>query len=177
MRLSDMSYKNYLDKVLNEDVNTRDYTNTKGYVPPLPTNVKDYVKQLDDDIKAIFPKSKVTVRLEKSLSGKNDNDIFIRFTLGTEYTNNIWQNDPCWSHMFIWNPADENNDVRNKISVESNSAGVIHDKDNGRIRVPWSKKTGTPGQVKNHILKYFIKVRETLIANRDKMDDIVKDKF
>lgn len=140
---------------ISADKNGTDKTSKKtaAYGEKLPLeNPEAYAADLESSIQSIFPEGKVSVRYDENLAYS----ITIRFTSKSTYENNIAQNDPAYTLMFIYGRG-------NKLEVTMQIGGLVVKPSDPKSPfaferhpdVKFRKKTGTPEQVKTHILNYF----------------------
>lgn len=155
-------YNDYIDAILNEEATE--------------ILAKDYMDKMKETIKKHFPNSYVLVTDKGMLGGGS---IFTAFAFGkdrSEWANGYIENDAGWMHIWLHDCFDKEGKMKPMIEIESKLGGKISTKDRERIKIGWRNKKGTPDQILSHIDKYFIKLKETVIANKDKMAEIVKSK-
>lgn len=140
---------------ISADKNGTDKTSKKtaAYGEKLPLeNPEEYAADLESSIQAIFPEGDVSVRYSENLTYS----IMVTFTSKTTYTNNIAENDPAFTRIFIYGRGD-------KLQAEMTQGGLRVKPSDPKSYfafekhpdVKFRKKTGTPDQVKDHILNYF----------------------
>lgn len=143
-------------------------------------NVDEYVKAIEQDIKGIFPKSRIKVEFTKNLT----QDITIWFTLGNgkeEYLNGICHNDPFYNIISLHqlNHKEFPNDgttPENLVMELVLGDKMIIPNVKGSEKIGFRKMTGTPEKVREGLKKYFMSMRKVYEANKDKLMDILKDK-
>lgn len=156
-------YNDYIDAILNEEATE--------------ISEKDYVNKIEETIKKYFPDSYIVVTDKGMLGGDS---ILIKFAFGkdkSEWENGIIHNDNGWMHIWLHESFTKDGKMKPMIDVESDTAGRINTIDRESIKTGWRNKKGTPDQILSHIDKFFAKLKQTVIANKDKMDDIVKSKI
>ena len=141
--------------------------------------ITEFCKELQDGVQAIFPKSGVDCRTRKTHFG-NEPYIDLSFTLYAkgEYPHNIIQNDPAFISISI-DGIDPNNNgtVGDKLKVDSRSAGSFYIKSKvshlayQRIKTGWRDFSGTKDTVKRRLLEFFKKMKMTIKANVEDMDN------
>ena len=140
-------------------------------------DVNSYIKSVENVIKKYFPKSFISVSFSTNIVPS----ILVRFAIGkdkSEWSNGIWQNDPMWHTIHIgMGQIKKDGEIPEKLTAESPVAGNIMTKDFKRIKVGFRKKTGTPDQVLKHLDAFYKKAKQLFVANKDKIADIVKDKY
>lgn len=170
-----MGYNEYLSILLNEEASTMT-------APEMADKIRDVIKE-------VFPDSFVKVQFDPKAIYRT---IYIAFTLGkdkTEYINGYAENDPMLHRMSITGPTDElpaDGTLPPKVTVDAAQGGFIYTTPEdkylayGRLKFGWKKKTGTPEQVIAHIKNYFVKAKELIKQNMDKMHkdhvDLIKTK-
>jgi hypothetical protein len=170
-----MGFNDYLSQVLNEEASTMT-------APEMADKIRDAIKE-------VFPDSLVKSEFEPKAIYRN---IYVAFTLGkdkSEYTNGYAENDPMLHRFSITGPTDElpaDGTLPPKVTVEASQGGHIYITPEekylayGRLKLGWKKKTGTPEQIVAHMKNYFVKAKELIKQNMDKMHkdhvDLVKTK-
>jgi hypothetical protein len=142
--------------------------------PEQITDATELALKIEATIKEIFPNSHVNAKFSSNIM----NSITIWFTLGkdkSEYANGIAQNDPLWQILHVENMSKEGV-LEPKLKIISTIAGRLSLKNYTRVKTGWRNYQGSPEQIIEHIRKYFTNVKQVLIANKDNIDVIVKDK-
>lgn len=140
--------------------------------------VDEFIKGLESNIKKIFPKSFVKVQA----SGNLGTSIFVTFALGkdkSEWVSGIIHNDPLHHQWMIgFNSFAENAFIKDKIEAEISIGGSMKTKPEegsfmafGRAKIGWRKKTDTPEKIIVHFTNYFKKMKQVLMANKDKLPE------
>lgn len=153
-------------RYLNEEVITESNT----------MSVSEFIKNLENAVKKIFPKSFVKINASTNLGSS----IHMVFALGkdrSEWINGIIENDPLFHRFMIgWNSFQEDTFIKDKIVAELSVGGnlkILPDEGShlaqGRIKIGWRKKTAPPDKIIQHFTNYFKKVKKTLIDNKDKL--------
>lgn len=127
-------------------------------------------------IKKSFPKSYVTSRFDNRLGSS----IGIRFALGkdkSEWSNGIIHNDPLHTIMMVgFDQMTPEGKLGDKLTAEMSVGGSMWTGDE-RIKIGFRKKTGAPKQIAPYIGKYFEKAKKVYLENKDKLSDLVKNKY
>lgn len=141
----------------------------------MPT-VDEFVKNLETEIKKVFPKSHVTIRASTNLGAS----IRLWFTLGkdrSQWVNGIAENDPVYHIISIaWNSFMDNHFIKDKIVAELTVGGSLHaiPAPESRfaydpIKIGFRKITATPNDMPKKIGAYFKKMKDVLVKNRDRV--------
>lgn len=136
---------------------------------------QQFIQQLQQAIQNVFPQSLVEVALRGFSTHK---DIHITFTLGkdkSEYPMNIINNDKA--HWGIW----VNKLPGNMYEVEGRSASSFYVTPNkeypkekylafGSVKTGWKNfKSHTEEEVINKLVKFFIKAKQVMVENKERM--------
>jgi hypothetical protein len=144
-------------------------------------SAEDFVTQIEDVIKKIFPKSFVQVRYSTSLGHKS---IFIQFALGkdkSEWANGIIQNDPLHHQIWIYGIKDDGT-LMDKVKMEAHSGGRLILKENDEsgfrskvVKIGFRSMTGTPEKILKGIGNYFTKAKKVFKEYQDRLRDLPED--
>ena len=134
-------------------------------------NANEICEAIEQDCKKYFPNSYVKFRF----SDKFLPSIQGRFTLFTEYTSNIIQNDPCFFNFFIYGfgPNGENNN--NKMEIDGNAGSFYVVSSDPRyvydhVKTGFRKKNkATAEQVIKHFDNFFKKLSVLVIEYADRI--------
>lgn len=141
----------------------------------IPT-VDEFVKNLEAEIKKVFPKSLVTIRASTNLGAS----ITLWFALGgnkSQWASGIVENDPVYHIMHIgWNSFMDGHFIKDKIVAELSVGGSLHalPGEGSRyaydpIKIGFRKITADPNSMIKKIGMYFKKVKDVLVKNRDRV--------
>jgi len=157
------SFQKWVDKMLNEEVISEAGPQHEF------SDANDFATKLGNEIKSLFPKSKVISKVQNILGDV----IYVYFTLGAdkdEYQNGIDMNDPAL-HKLIINGVDKDGKLSEKLELRIAQGGRIYDKDHTSIKTGFTNKKGTPSQIFNHIVSGFKKTKDVLKQNIDKISN------
>jgi hypothetical protein len=143
---------------------------------------EDMAEQAKEVFKKVFPHSFINASVGKL----GEPSVLLKIALGTdksEFSNGIIQNDPMHTVIMIdgWN---RDGSTRDKFTVENNSNSGLTVKASPenkmyafeRIKI-WRKFSGDKAKVLSGLEKYFVKVKEAIKENLDRLPEYAKDKI
>jgi hypothetical protein len=140
---------------------------------------EDYIKKIENIIKAIFPNSFIKISINK---WERSGSIFIHFALGkdkNEWNQGIIDNDPLHTKLRLYGSIDSNtNNMKDKIKLEMvlGDSIILKEKDetgyrSKKVKIGFRTSIGTPEKILKSIQNYFIKAKNILKEYKDKIKD------
>lgn len=126
--------------------------------------VNEFLRDMENIVKKIFPKSAVHADFQSNLG----ESIHLDWTLGngkSEYPNGIVQNDPARTAFRIWEPLDSNGNLKEILVLELIVGGSVYiNPPQGsylamdRHKVSFRKSKGDKAKILKAVEKYFKKL-------------------
>jgi len=125
---------------------------------------------IKEGIEKLFPSSRINVKVDGGSLGKGH--IFISFTLWTKYPNNIHQNDPAHTTMWIWNSHFEDGTLREDMKLEMSQGNRLWGYNASTLeeRIGFrGVKSGNDKKVLKAIINYFKKLKMATETHKEEL--------
>ena len=140
------------------------------------TTGAELAEAIEAAIKKHFPKSMVSVKVQKGIGGPAIYLFFVVAGSKAEVVNSILDNDISMTKAFIYGVTDGDK-LKEKLRFDPFVGGSVTTKPTekhmaqGRLKVGLRKKTGTPEQILKHVDAYFGKLHKAITSNADQLQD------
>ena len=134
--------------------------------------VDSFADSIREGIEKVFPTSKVNVKVDGGRLGKGN--IFISFTLWSKYPNNIVQNDPSYTQMWVWKSHLDDGTLREDMALELSMGNRLYGYNASTLekRIGFrGVKSGDNKKVLRAILNYFKKLKKATETHKDALQE------
>ena len=155
-----MSLENFVGMLLNEEGEER-----KPF-----SDIQFFGDSLTSEIKSIFPDSYARSSIS-TLGGEPS--LMVNFCLGKDksvWINGYKENDPWNRHFWIHDIGTKDGALNPKITIKCDGGNRFRMEGGTILKTGWMKKTGTPDEIKAHVVKFFKKFKTVLEANNIPLD-------
>ena len=129
----------------------------------------NFAEMIKQGIERLFPSSRINVKVD---DGIGEGHIFISFTLWTKYPNNIHQNDPAHTTMWIWNSHFEDGTLREDMKLEMSQGNRLWGYNASTLekRIGFrGVKSGNIKKVLRAITNYFKKLKIATETHKEEL--------
>jgi hypothetical protein len=138
---------------------------------------EEYIKQIENVIKSIFPNSFIQVQIDKRINGKDS--IFIQFAIGkdsTEWDHGIIRNDVLHTQLWLHDCINLDGTMKNMFKLELSTGNTILLAENDEtgyktkiIKIGFRGVIGDPEKILKAIKNHFIKAKSVLKEYKDRV--------